>query len=76
MMSDGFPVVTVVKNLPANTRDARDTVLIPQSGRSSGVGNGNPLPYSCLENSMVRGARWATVQGIEKNWKLLSPHTQ
>ena len=42
----------MVKNLPAN---ARDTGLIPGSGRCPGVGNGNPLQYSCPENSMDRG---------------------
>ena len=44
---------TVVKNLPAN---AGDTALIPGSGRSPRLGNGNPLQYSCLENPMDRGA--------------------
>ena len=39
----------MIKNLPANARDARDASLIPGSGRSSGVGNGNQLQYSCLE---------------------------
>ena len=37
---------------------------IPGSGRSPGEGNGNPLHYSCLENSMNRGAWWATVRGV------------
>ena len=46
----------LVKNLPADTGDARDVGLIPQSGRSPGEGNGNPLQYSFLENSMDRGA--------------------
>ena len=41
-------VALVVKNLPANAGDARDKGSIPGSGRSSGVGNGNPLQYSCL----------------------------
>ena len=41
----------MVKNPPANTGDIRDAGSIPQSGRSPGVGNGNPLQYSCLENS-------------------------
>ena len=41
-------VVPVVKNLPANTGDTRDLGLIPGSGRSPQVGNGNPLQYSCL----------------------------
>jgi len=34
----------------------------------SGEGNGNPLQYSCLENPMDRGARWATVHGVLKRW--------
>ena len=49
-------VPLVVKNLPANSGDARDMGLNPGSGRSPGVGNGNPLQYSCPENSMDRGA--------------------
>ena len=44
---------TVVKNLPFNAGDAGS---IPELGRSAGAGNGNPLQYSCLENSMDRGA--------------------
>ena len=48
----GFPDGSVVKNLPANTGDTRDMGSIPGSGRSLGVGNGNPLQYSYLENSM------------------------
>ena len=50
---------TVVKNPPASTGDERDTSLIPESERSHGVGNGNLLQYSCLKNSMDRGAWWA-----------------
>ena len=50
-----FPSGTVVMNPPANAGDARDVGLIPGSGRSPGIGTGNPLQYSCLENSMVRG---------------------
>ena len=57
----------VVKNLPASARDARDTSLIPGSGRSPGVGNGNPFQYSCLENSMDREAWWAIVHGVIKS---------
>ena len=49
----------VVKNPPTNVRDARVTVLISGSGRSPGIGNGNSLQYSCLENSMERGASLA-----------------
>ena len=45
-----FPGVAVVKGLPASEEDARDTGLIPGSGRFPGEGNGNPLQYSCLEN--------------------------
>jgi len=41
--------------------------LIPGLERSPGEGNGNPQQYSCLENSMDRGALWATVHGVTKN---------
>ena len=51
-------VVSVVKNLPADTRDAGS---IPGSGRFPGEGNGNSLQYSCLGNLMDREAWWATV---------------
>ena len=50
----GFPDGTVVKNLPANAGDARDAGSILGEGRSPGVGNGNLLQYSCLENFMNR----------------------
>ena len=43
------------KNLPANAGDTGDVGLIPGLGRAPGVGNGNPLQYSCLENSIDRG---------------------
>ena len=46
----------MVKNPPANAGDTREVGSIPGSGRSPGIGNGNPLQYSCLENSMDRGA--------------------
>ena len=71
----GFPSGTVVKNLPANAGDSRDTGLIPGSGRSPGGGHGNPLQYSCLENSMDRGAWWAAVHGIAKSRTWLSMYT-
>ena len=45
-----------------------DQVLIPGSGRSPGEGNGNPLQYSCLENSMVARAWWTTVHRVAKSW--------
>ena len=51
----GFPGGTVVKNPPANVGNTRDTGLISESGRSPGVGNGNPLQHSCLKNSRNRG---------------------
>ena len=49
-------VALVVKNLPADAGDTRDMGSIPGLGRSPEVGNNNPLQYSCLENSMGRGA--------------------
>ena len=63
----GFPGGSVVKNLPAS---AGDTGLIPGLGRSPGKGNGNALQYSCLENSLDRGAWRATVHGVAKSWIL------
>ena len=60
----GFSGGTVVKNLPVNAGDTRDTSLIPGSGRSPRGENGNPLQYSCLENSMERGAWQAIVHGV------------
>ena len=54
--------------------NARDMGLIPGSGRSFGEGNGNPLQYSCLENSMDRGAKWAIVHRVAKSWTWLT-HT-
>ena len=63
-------VALVVKNLPANVGDIRDTSSIPGSERSPGGGHGNPLQYSCLENPMDRGAWWATVCGVSKSREL------
>ena len=60
----GFPDGSVVKNPPANAEDARKAGSIPGSGRSPGEGNGNPLQYSCLENSMDRETWWATVHVV------------
>ena len=65
----GFPRGTMVKNLPANARDAG---LIPESGRSAGGGNNNLLQYSCLENPMDGGARWSTVHGVAESQTQLS----
>ena len=60
-------VASVVKHLPTNTGDIRNTGLIPGSGRSPGGGHDNPLQCSCLENPMDRGACWATVLGVIKS---------
>ena len=60
------PVAIVVKNLPPSAGDVRDMGSIPVLGRSPGEGNGYPLQYSCLENSMDR-AWWATVHGVPKS---------
>ena len=62
----GFAGSTVVKNPPANARGTRDAVLIPGSGTSCRVGNGSLLQYSCLENSMDRGARRAKPTGSQR----------
>ena len=53
----------MIRNLPANAGDI-DGGSIPGSGRSPGRGYGNPLQYSCLENSMDRDAWWATFHGV------------
>ena len=57
----------VVKNLPASAGDVRDVGSIAESGRAPGEGNGNPLQYSCLENSMGRRAWRATVHGVAES---------
>ena len=58
------PGGSVVKYLPENAGDARDAGSIAELGRSPGVGNGNPLQYSSMENSMDREAWQGTVHGI------------
>ena len=55
--------------------NAGDPGSIPGSGRSPGEGNGNPLQYSCLENSMDGEAWWATVHGVTKSRTRLSDFT-
>ena len=62
----------MVKNPPV---DAGDMGSIPGSGRSPGGGNDNPLQYSCLENSMDRGAWQAIFHGVSKRLTGLSTHT-
>ena len=64
-----YPGDAVVKNLPAN---AGDVGSIPRSGRSPGVGNGNPFQNSYVENPMKRGTWQAAVHGVAKNWTKLS----
>ena len=60
-------VALVVKNPPSKAGDLRDVGLIPESGRSSGGGHGNPLQYSYLENPTNREAWWATVQWVTQS---------
>ena len=55
--------------------NAGDSGSIPELERPPGVGIGNPLQYSCLENSRGRGAWWAIVHGVTNSWTWLSPHT-
>ena len=71
-------VVPVVKNPTANAGDTRDSGSVPGLGRSTGGRHLNPIQYSCLENSMDRGAWWSTVHRVAKiqTWrKWLSTHT-
>ena len=56
----------MVKNLPANAGDSGDMGSITGSGRSPGVGSGNPLQYSCPDNPMDRRAWWDTVCEVSK----------
>ena len=62
-----LPGGSVVKNLSASAGDPGDMGSIPGSRRSPVVGNGNPLQYSCLENSIHRGAWRAAVHGVTKS---------
>ena len=56
----------MAKHPPANAGAERDAGSVPESGQYPALGNGNPLQYSYLENSMDRGAWWATVHGVTK----------
>ena len=67
--SEGFPGGSVGKDSACN---AGDPGLTPESGRSPGGGNSNPLQYSCLENSMDRGAWGGAVHGVTKTQKWLT----
>ena len=76
----GCVLLLVVASLVAQTIkesacNVGDPGSIPGSGRFPGEGNGNPLQYSCLENTMDRGAWWATVHGVTKSWTQLSTRT-
>ena len=72
-LAAGFPGGAVVKNPLAS---AGDMGLIPGSGRSPGGGKANLFQYSCIENSMDRGARWATVYRVAESWTWLNDWTQ
>ena len=72
LLGGSFTGGSVVKNLPVSTGDTRDVGLILGLGRYPGEGNGNPVQYSCLENSMDRGAWQATVHGVAKSQTRLS----
>ena len=67
-MSGASKVVPVVKNLPANAGDVRDTGSISELGRCPEGGHGNPVQGSCLEDPMDRRTWWAAVCGVAKSW--------
>ena len=64
----GFTGGSVVNNCLQCRRPGFD----PGPGRSPAEGNGNPVQYSCPENSMDTGDWWATVHGVTKSWAQLS----
>ena len=68
----GASLVPLVAQMVKNLCNTGDLDLIPGSGRFPGDGNGYLLQYSCLENSMDRGAWRATVHGVAKCWTLLN----
>ena len=61
-------VALVVKNLPTQAGDSRYMGSVPGLRRSSEVGNGNPLQYSCMENPMDREASQSTVHRVANSW--------
>ena len=67
MVINGIPPCLSGKESVCDAGDARDTDLIPQSGRSLGGGHGNPLQCSCPKNPMDRGAWWTEVHGVAKS---------
>ena len=72
---EGLPGGTMVKNLPADVRDTRESGSISGSGRSPGEGNGNPLQYCCPENPRDTGAWWPIVHRVAKSQTQLSMHS-
>ena len=77
LVNGASQVVLVLKNLPVNAGDVRDSSLIPGLGRFPGGGHGNPPQYSCLENPMDKGACWAIVRRVTKSrTQLKRPSTQ
>ena len=68
----GFPCGPSGKESTCQCRRHKRCRFQPWAERSSGVGNGNPLQYSCLGNPMDRGAWWATVHGSKESWTWLS----
>ena len=69
-------MVLVVKNLPANAGEVRDTSSVPGLGKSPRGGNGNPFQYSCLENPLDRGVWCVAVHGVTKSWTWLSNYSR
>ena len=63
----GIPSGLSCKESSCNAGDTGDVGSSPGSGRSPGGRHGNTLQYSCLDNPMDRGARWATVQRVTKS---------
>ena len=68
----GLPGGSLVKNSSVNAGDSGNVGLIPGLEKSSGVENGNPPQYSCLENSMDRGTWQVTIRGVAKSGTQLS----
>ena len=62
----------MAQTVKASACNGGELDLIPGSGRSPRIGNGNPLQYSCLGYPISRGAWWATVHGVAKSWTQLS----
>ena len=69
---ENHPILQLGKDGKEFVCNAEDLGSIPGLGRSPGVGNGNPLQYSCLENSMDRETWWARVHGVKKSQTRLS----